>query len=73
VSLKKSLRTVLACFVLEIGVLAGIPMRPEQVKELMHLMNQPKLAQTNPNESHEGDDPHGAGAVQSDDEALGDS
>ncbi|MBI4486268.1 MAG: hypothetical protein HY655_09680 [Acidobacteria bacterium] len=60
VSIKKSLRTMLACFVLQIGVLAGVPMRPEQVKELMQLMNQPKLAQTDPSESDPSDDPIGA-------------
>lgn len=56
-SLKKSLRTVLACCVLQLGVLTGIPMRPEHVRELMQLLNQPKLAQTNPSASHQGDDP----------------
>lgn len=56
-SLKKSLRTVLACAVLEIGVLAGVPMRPEQIKELMHLMSVPKVAHTIPDERHAGDDP----------------
>lgn len=30
---------MLACCVLELGVLTGVPMRPEQVKELMQLMN----------------------------------
>lgn len=56
-SLKRSLRNVIACCVLEFAVLTGIPMRPEHVKELMQLMNQPKLAQTDPAESDSGDDP----------------
>ena len=43
-SWKKRLRVVFACMTLEIGVLFGIPMRPEQIEELMHQMNQPKLA-----------------------------
>ena len=33
-----------ACLTLEMGVLFGVPMPPEKIKELMHQMNQPKLA-----------------------------
>jgi hypothetical protein len=29
-------------------------MRPEQVRELMHTLNQPKLAQTNPDRTDDG-------------------
>jgi hypothetical protein len=60
VSLKKRLRTLLACAGLEIGVLMGVPMRPEQIKELMHQMNQPTLAHVLPSEEEAGDgDPPG--------------
>ena len=45
---KSRLRTLLCCAVLELGALAGIPMRPEQIKDLMQSLNQPKVAQTNP-------------------------
>lgn len=48
--------------VLEIGLLAGAPLRPEHVEELMHQMNQPKLAHTLPDQSDEGDDPPEVGA-----------
>ena len=56
-SLKKSLRTIFACLVLEIGLLAGCPMRPEQIEQLMQMMNHPKLAHTLPDKRYEGDDP----------------
>jgi hypothetical protein len=56
VSLKSRLRTLLCCVVLEVGALAGVPMRPDEIRELMDTLNQPKLAQTNPDRSDEGDD-----------------
>ena len=40
----------------EIGTLMGVPMRPEQIQDLMRAMNVPKAAQTNPEESPSGDD-----------------
>lgn len=46
---------VFACAFLQIGVLAGVPMRPEQIKELMHQMNQPTLAHVLPSEEETGD------------------
>ena len=55
-SLKKRLRTLLACAALEMGVLMGVPMRPEQIKELMHQMNQPTIAHVLPSEEEAGDD-----------------
>ena len=42
---------------LEVGVLFGIPMRPEQIEELMHQMNQPKLAHVLDEEDDQGDPP----------------
>ncbi|HYT76340.1 MAG TPA: hypothetical protein VEL79_16410 [Vicinamibacterales bacterium] len=56
-SLTKRLRTVLACTLLEIGALAGVPMRPDEIQELMHQMNQPTLAHVLPSEEDAGDDP----------------
>ena len=44
VSWKKKLRVLIACLTLEAGVIFGVPMRPDQIKELMHQMNQPTLA-----------------------------
>lgn len=60
VSLKEKLRVVLACATLELGVLMGAPMRPDEIRELMHQMNQPKLAHVMPGEKQAGDDPPGA-------------
>jgi hypothetical protein len=57
VSLKSRLRTVLCCFVLEIGALAGVPMRPDEIRELMNTLAQPKLARVLPDRPHEGDPP----------------
>ena len=54
-SVKHRLRTLLCCAVLEIGVLFGVPMRPEQIRELMQTLNKPKLAQTNPDRTSDGD------------------
>jgi len=56
VSLKERLRILLACGVLELGVLMGAPMRPDQIQELMHQMNQPTLAHVLPSEEEAGDD-----------------
>ena len=56
-SLKKRLRVLLACAALEFAVLSGAPMRPDEIQELMHQMNQPTLAHTLPGENDAGDDP----------------
>jgi hypothetical protein len=44
------LRTVICCAVLQAGAFAGVPMRPEQIRDLMQSLNQPKIAQTTPEE-----------------------
>jgi hypothetical protein len=44
------LRTILCCAVLQAGAFAGVPMRPEQIRDLMQSLNQPKIAQTTPEE-----------------------
>lgn len=49
-SIIRRLRTVACCAILEIGTLMGVPMRPEQIQDLMRAMNGPKVAQTNPDE-----------------------
>ena len=56
-SIRKSLRTILACMVLQVGVLSGVPMRPEQVRELMFQLGTPKMAHTSPDEQPSSDDP----------------
>jgi hypothetical protein len=62
-SIARRLRTIACCAILEVGTLMGVPMRPEQIQDLMRAMNVPKLAQTNPDESSTGDghDPEASG------------
>ena len=50
-SLKNRLRTIACCGVLQAATLIGVPMRPEQVADLMRSLNQPKIARTTPKES----------------------
>jgi hypothetical protein len=57
VSLKSRLRTVLCCVVLEVGALTGVPMRPDEIRELMETLAQPKLARVNPDRPDDGDLP----------------
>ncbi len=47
-SIKKILRTLFVCAVLEVGALAGVPMRPEEIQDLMHQLNLPELAHVLP-------------------------
>ena len=56
-SLKSRLRTILCCVVLEVGALTGVPMRPDEIRELMNTLAQPKVARTNPDRPDEGDLP----------------
>ena len=60
-SLMKRLRVLLVCVVLEAGVLAGSPMRPDEIQELLHQMNQATLAHVLPSETDDGDGPPGTG------------
>jgi hypothetical protein len=53
---KQRWRALLVCSALQFGVLVGAPMRPEEIRELMHRMNQPKLAHVLPDKSDEGGD-----------------
>lgn len=55
--MKSRLRTLLCCAVLEVGALTGVPMRPDEIRELMNTLAQPKLAQTNPDRPDDGDLP----------------
>jgi len=41
--LKRTLRTVLLGFVLCGGSILGVPMRPEEIEELMFCIDQPKI------------------------------
>jgi|RhiMetdeSRZDD1v2_1073273.scaffolds.fasta_scaffold70490_3 hypothetical protein len=56
-SLKTRLRTIFMCAALELGVLSGVPMRPEEIRSLISQINQPKLAHVLPTDEQSGDDP----------------
>jgi hypothetical protein len=56
-SIKRKLLEILLCLVLGAGSLMAVPMRAEEIEELMRLMNQPKVAHTLREESDTGDDP----------------
>ena len=45
-SIPSRLRKLLLCCVLQLGVLAGTPMRPEQIEELLRTMRQTKVVRT---------------------------
>jgi len=56
VLLMKKLRVLLVCLTLQVGVVLGAPMRPEEIQDLMHQMNQPKVAYVLPSENDSGDE-----------------
>ena len=56
-SFRHRLRTILVCVVLEWSALIGMPMRPEQIVDLMQTMNTPTIVHTSPDEHDTGDDP----------------
>ena len=54
--MKHKLRTLLLCLPLLVGTLGGMPMRPEEIEDLMHTMNQQKIAHVIPAEEENKDD-----------------
>jgi len=48
--MRTRLRTILVCVVLEWCAISGAPMRPEEIVDLMHAMNTPRVVQTDPDE-----------------------
>lgn len=56
-SLKRRLRSLACCGILEFAALLGMPMRPEQVEELMRTLNEAKIAHVLPSEDARGDPP----------------
>jgi hypothetical protein len=56
-SFARRLRVFFLCATLQVGVLAGVPMRPDEIQELMQQMNLPKLAKQLPCKEESGDDP----------------
>lgn len=55
-SFKHRLRTLLICLPLLLGALGGMPMRPEEIEELMHSTNAQKIGYTIATESDNGDE-----------------
>jgi hypothetical protein len=43
VSVKHKLRKILLIATLGVGSFIGVPMTPEEIEELLYLMNQPKI------------------------------
>ena len=60
-SIRRRLRTILVCAVLEWSALIGMPMRPEEIVDLMQTMNTPRVVHTIPDEDGT-DDPGGSAA-----------
>lgn len=48
-------RTLFCCLFLEVGALAGVPMRPEQIRELMQALNKSAVVETDPQAADGGD------------------
>jgi hypothetical protein len=55
VSWMEKLRTVFVCLTLEVGILFGVPMKPEEIQRLLRDLNQTTLAQTLPEEKDTGE------------------
>jgi hypothetical protein len=59
VSLKSRLLTLFCCSVLEIAAFTGMPMRPDEIRNLMESLNKSKIAQTDPERTPSGDGQNG--------------
>ena len=57
-SIKEKFRKILLIGSIGLALLTATPMRPEEIEELLHQMNQPKVAHTLPDESDQGDGPN---------------
>jgi hypothetical protein len=42
-AIRARFRTVILCAVLQLGVLTGVQMPPEKIRDLLHAMNQPAV------------------------------
>jgi len=56
VSVKEKARKMLLIGAIGLALLTGAPMRPEEIEDLMHQMNQPKVAHALRDENDQGDD-----------------
>ena len=50
-------RAVVLCAVLELGLLAGVPMRPDEIARLMRWLGQPRAERSEPDQAAGGDGP----------------
>jgi hypothetical protein len=50
-------RGLALCAVLELGLLAGVPMRPDEIARLMRWLGQPRAERTDPDEAGKGEGP----------------
>jgi hypothetical protein len=55
-SLRSELGKAIFCGMLACASIGGLPLRAEQVEELLQAMNQPKIAHTIPEDAESGDD-----------------
>ena len=55
-SVVKKLRVWALCIALQAGVLSGVPMRPDEIRDLLNRFNQPVVAHVLPSEDEHGDD-----------------
>ncbi len=53
-SFKSRLRLLTVCVILEMGALCNVPMRPEEIQELLHQIHEPKLAHVLPSDDDDG-------------------
>jgi hypothetical protein len=53
-NIKRRLRTLICCGVLEIGALFGMPMRMEELERLLRSLSGTQVAHTNPEEDEQG-------------------
>lgn len=54
-SIAARVRMLLTCGLLQFGAVLGVPMRPDEIRELLHRMQQPKVARSLPSEDDAGD------------------
>ena len=53
----RRLRTAFVCLVLQVGLVTGVPVRPDEIEELLRRLNEPKLAHELRDEDDSGDPP----------------
>jgi hypothetical protein len=52
---RSRLRTLFLCIALEVGLMAGVPMRPDEIARLMRALAGPRIEQTRPDGAAKGD------------------